>query len=91
MDGRPTTTFLVSTAPDGTRGFMLKSPVLPRDLPLFSDDLDLLSEVLDDVCKDRRLERNTSAAEAIGALLIQLYRQGVKDQRKLAALAKAYL
>ncbi|OWV98569.1 hypothetical protein ATY81_18260 [Rhizobium sp. R72] len=70
---------------------MLKSPVLPRDLPLFSDDLDLLSEVLDDVCTDRGLARNTSAAETIGALLIQLYRQGVRDQGKLAALAKAYL
>ncbi|EJL50366.1 MULTISPECIES: hypothetical protein [unclassified Rhizobium] len=70
---------------------MLKSPVLPRDLPLFSDDLDLLSGVLDDVCKDRGLERNTSAAETIGALLIQLYRQGVRDQGKLSALAKAYL
>jgi len=60
-------------------------------LPLFSDDLDLLSDVLDDVCKARGLGRNTSAAEAIAALLIQLYRQGVKDHIKLAALAKAYL
>lgn len=82
---------LVLIAPDGTCGVMLKSPVLPRDLPLFSDDLDLLSGVLDDVCKDRGLERNTSAAETIGALLIQLYRQGVRDQGKLSALAKAYL
>jgi hypothetical protein len=70
---------------------MLKSPVLPRDLPLFSDDLDLLSEVLDDVCRDRGLARDTQAAEVIGALLIQLYRQGVRDKGKLAALARAYL
>ncbi|KQV81997.1 hypothetical protein [Rhizobium sp. Root1220] len=70
---------------------MLKSPILPRDLPLFSDDLDLLCEVLDDVCKIRDLPRNTPEAQQIGALIIQLYRQGVKDRAKLASLAKAYL
>lgn len=60
-------------------------------MPLFSDDLDLLSEVLGDVCENRGLHRNTPEAERIGALIIQLYRQGVKDGSKLAALAKAYL
>jgi hypothetical protein len=70
---------------------MLRSPIFPRDLPLFSEDLDLLSDVLEDVCEKRGLARNAPQAERIAALLIQLYRQGVKDQTKLAALAKAYL
>ncbi len=29
-------------------------------------------------------------AERLGALIIQLYRQGVKDDAKLLALARAY-
>jgi hypothetical protein len=70
---------------------MLRSPIFPRDLPLFSEDLDLLSDVLEDVCEKRGLARKAPQAERIAALLIQLYRQGVKDQTKLAALAKAYL
>ncbi|MDM9619822.1 hypothetical protein A6U87_05200 [Rhizobium sp. AC44/96] len=70
---------------------MLKSPIFPRDLPLFSEDLNLLSGVLDDVCENRGISRNTAEAEHIGALIIQLYRQGVKDPAKLAALGKAYL
>jgi nucleoside 2-deoxyribosyltransferase len=70
---------------------MLRSPIFPRDLPLFSEDLDLLSDVLVDVCEKRGFARNAPQAEQIAALLIQLYRQGVKDQTKLAALARAYL
>jgi hypothetical protein len=53
--------------------------------------LDLLSDVLVDVCEKRGFARSAPQAEQIAALLIQLYRQGVKDQTKLAALARAYL
>ncbi len=70
---------------------MLKTPILPRDMPLFSDDLDLLSGVLGDVCDKRGLKRDTPEAERIGSLIIQLYKQGVRDSGKLADLAKAYL
>jgi hypothetical protein len=70
---------------------MLKSPIHPRDLPLFSGDLDLLERVLDDVCVHRQIERRGVQAERVGSLIIQLYRQGVKEETKLLALAKAYL
>lgn len=70
---------------------MLNSSIRPSDMPLFSDDLDLLSQVLDTVCEDRGLSRKTPEAERIGAAIIQLYRQGVKDSMKLKALARAYL
>ncbi|SCW28436.1 hypothetical protein SAMN02927900_00133 [Rhizobium mongolense subsp. loessense] len=76
--------------PHGKCGSMLDTPFHPRDLPLFSEDLDVISGVLDVVCKARGLSRNTPEAEHLGALIIQLYRQGAKDSTKLAALAKAY-
>jgi hypothetical protein len=75
----------------GTCGSMLGSPIHPRDLPLFSDDLDLLANVLDTICEERGVSRKTPEAERLGAAIIQLYRQGVKDRNKLTALAKAYL
>ena len=70
---------------------MLRSPIFPRDLPLFSEDLDILSDVLDDVCRHRQIARSSPRAEQIASRLIELYRQGVKDPKTLAALAKAYL
>ncbi|MGO8112711.1 hypothetical protein [Rhizobium leguminosarum] len=45
-------------------------------MPLFSEDLDLLSQVLEKVCDERGLSRTTPEAERIGAVIIQLYRQG---------------
>ncbi|ARQ09665.1 hypothetical protein NXC12_CH01600 [Rhizobium etli] len=75
----------------GKCGVMLRSSIHPHDLPLFSEDLDLLSQVLDKVCDERGLVRTAPEAERIGAVIIQLYRQGVRDGGKLAALAKTYL
>ena len=75
----------------GNCDVMLRSSIHPHDLPLFSEDLDLLSQVLDKVCDERGLNRTTPEAERIGAVIIQLYRQGVKDGGKLADLAKTYL
>jgi hypothetical protein len=69
---------------------MLNSSIRPSDMPVFSEDLDLLSNILATVCEDRGLARNTPEAERIGAAIIQLYRQGVKDGVKLKALARAY-
>jgi hypothetical protein len=70
---------------------MLETSIHPQDLPLFSDDLDRLEKVLDTVCKDRGIDHRGPEAERLGALIIQLYRQGVKDDAKLIALARAYL
>jgi hypothetical protein len=70
---------------------MLRSSIHPHDLPLFSEDLDLLSQVLDKVCVERGLVRTAPEAERIGAVIIQLYRQGVRDSGKLADLARTYL
>ena len=39
----------------------------------------------------RGVLKTTPEAERIGAVIIQLYRQGVKDSGKLADLAKTYL
>lgn len=70
---------------------MLKSSIHPQDLPLFSDDLDLMDKVLDAACLDRGIPRRSVEAERLGAVIIQLYRHGVKEDAKLLALAKAYL
>ncbi|ENN85883.1 hypothetical protein RHSP_17663 [Rhizobium freirei PRF 81] len=69
---------------------MLETPIHPRDLPLFSEDLDRLEKVLDTVCQDRGINLRSQQAERLGALIIQVYRQGVKDDAKLLALARAY-
>lgn len=76
---------------DGRGSAMLETSIHPQDLPLFSDDLDRLEKVLDAVCKDRGIDHRGPEAERLGALIIQLYRQGVKDDAKLIALARAYL
>jgi hypothetical protein len=76
--------------PGRTDRVMLRSPILPRDMPLFPADLDLLANVLNDLCQLRGLSRNTPQGEQIAAHLIELFRQGVKDQQKLYALANAY-
>jgi hypothetical protein len=70
---------------------MLKSSIHPQDLPLFSDDLDIMDKVLAAACEDRGIQRQSPEAERLGAVIIQLYRQGVKEDSKLLALAKAYL
>jgi hypothetical protein len=70
---------------------MLKSSIHPQDLPLFSDDLDVLDSVLAAACEDRGIDRRGPEAERLGAVIIQLYRHGVKEDDKLLALAKAYL
>ena len=70
---------------------MLKSAIHPQDLPLFSDDLDIMDKVLAAACEDRGIARRGPEAERLGAVIIQLYRQGVKEDTKLLALAKAYL
>lgn len=70
---------------------MLKSSIHPQDLPLFSDDLDVLDSVLAAACEDRGIDRRGPEAERLGAVIIQLYRHGVKEDEKLLALAKAYL
>ncbi|UWU22254.1 hypothetical protein N2601_04550 [Rhizobium sp. CB3060] len=70
---------------------MLETSIHPQDLPLFSDDLDRLEKVLDAVCMDRGISPRSQEGERLGALMIQLYRQGVKEHAKLLALAKAYL
>lgn len=70
---------------------MLDTPIHPRDLPLFSDDLDVISHALDEICEDRGVNRRSQEAERLAAAMIQLYRQGVRDGSRLAALTKAYL
>jgi hypothetical protein len=70
---------------------MLKSSVHPQDLPLFSEDIELLSQVLSQICDDSGNAPRTPEADRIGAAIIQLYKQGVKDSGKLTILAKTYL
>jgi hypothetical protein len=47
--------------------------------------------VLAAACKERGIARKGPEAERLGAVIIQLYRHGVKEDAKLLALAKAYL
>jgi hypothetical protein len=50
-----------------------------------------MDKVLDAACEDRGIPRRSREAERLGAVIIQLYRQGVKEDSKLLAFAKAYL
>lgn len=58
-----------------------------RDEPLSSADLDICRRVLEAVCADLDIERSSERAETIGALIIELYRQGVHDEHQLRLMA----
>jgi len=58
-----------------------------RDEPLASEDLDVCRRVHEALCSGLNIDRSSEAADRLGALIIELYRQGVHDESQLRLLA----
>ncbi|MBY5894157.1 hypothetical protein [Rhizobium ruizarguesonis] len=58
-----------------------------RDEPLASEDLDVCRCVHEALCSELKIERLGKDADRLGALIIELYRQGVHDESQLRLLA----
>jgi hypothetical protein len=58
-----------------------------RDEPLASADLDLCRRVHEALCTERNIDRTGKEADRLGALIIELYRQGVHEESQLRLLA----
>ena len=58
-----------------------------RDEPLASEDLDVCRRVHEALCGELQIDRSGQEATHLGALIIELYRQGVHDENQLRLLA----
>lgn len=58
-----------------------------RDEPLASEDLDVCRRVHEALCSELKIDRSSKEADRLGALIIELYRQGVHDESQLRLLA----
>ena len=58
-----------------------------RDEPLVSEDLDVCRRVHEALCSELQIDRSGEQAARLGALIIELYRQGVHDENQLRLLA----
>ncbi|ARM88908.1 hypothetical protein RHEC894_CH02620 [Rhizobium sp. CIAT894] len=58
-----------------------------RDEPLASEDLDVCRRVHEALCNGLDIDRSGAEANRLGALIIELYRQGVHDESQLRLLA----
>ncbi|RFB93603.1 hypothetical protein B5K11_13880 [Rhizobium leguminosarum bv. trifolii] len=58
-----------------------------RDEPLASEDLDVCRRVHEALCHELQIDRSGEKAARLGALIIELYRQGVHDETQLRLLA----
>jgi hypothetical protein len=55
--------------------------------PLASEDLDVCRRVHEALCSGSKIDRSSKEADRLGALIIELYRQGVHDESQLRLLA----
>ena len=58
-----------------------------RDEPLASEDLAVCRRVHEALCRGLNIDRSGEEADRLGALIIELYRQGVHDETQLRLLA----
>jgi hypothetical protein len=58
-----------------------------RDEPLASEDLAVCRRVHEALCSGLDIDRPSEEADRLGALIIELYRQGVHDETQLRLLA----
>ncbi|ANL28421.1 hypothetical protein AMC90_CH02613 [Rhizobium phaseoli] len=58
-----------------------------RDEPLASEDLAVCRRVHEALCSGLNIDRSGEEADRLGALIIELYRQGVHDETQLRLLA----
>jgi len=62
-----------------------------RDQPLTSEDLAICNTVFDDLRGRHRIKDDKVGASRLAAIIIELYRQGVREPAQLALLAGATL
>ena len=62
-----------------------------RDEPLTSADLSVCNDVLKILCRQHAIEKDQGAVTRLAAIIIELYRQGVRDSEQLRLLAEATL
>lgn len=65
---------------------MIRRYLSKHDYPLDSLDLNLCQRAFDDLLVELKLEKDSEEAERVAAMVIELYRQGIHDERQLAIL-----
>ncbi|PKA44717.1 hypothetical protein N2599_20785 (plasmid) [Rhizobium sullae] len=60
-----------------------------RDVPLTSEDLAICDMVLDELCAEFQLANGGSVVDHLASIIIELYRQGVREPEQLKLLAGA--
>ncbi|HEX8044810.1 hypothetical protein [Rhizobium sp.] len=65
---------------------MIRRYLSKHDHPLDSLDLDLCQRAFDALLVELKLARDSEEAERVAAMIIELYRQGIHDERQLAIL-----
>ncbi|TCU20275.1 hypothetical protein [Rhizobium sullae] len=60
-----------------------------RDVPLTSEDLAICDMVLDELCAEFQLANDRSVVDHLASIIIELYRQGVREPEQLTLLAGA--
>lgn len=66
---------------------MIRRYLSKHDHPLDSLDLDLCQRAFDALLVELNIRRDSEEAEHAAAMIIELYRQGIHDERQLAILA----
>jgi hypothetical protein len=59
------------------------------DVPLNSQDLAICQKVLETLCADLRVDRESDEGRRIGVIAIQLVQQGVRDEDDLLVMVRA--
>ncbi len=57
-----------------------------RDEPLHSKDLSVCHRVLDHIRNEQGIEASSDESERIASIIIEFYRQGVRDEKQLRTL-----
>ncbi|OWV91607.1 hypothetical protein ATY81_20040 [Rhizobium sp. R72] len=57
-----------------------------RDEPLHSTDLSVCHRVLDHIRNEQEIDASSDESERIASIIIEFYRQGVRDEKQLRAL-----
>jgi hypothetical protein len=57
-----------------------------HDEPLTPEDLNFCKSVFDEICAAQSIDPNSDRAGDTGALIIELYRQGIRDHKQLAVM-----
>ncbi len=57
-----------------------------HDQPLSPEDLNFCKATFDQICLEQGVDPETDEASDLAALVIELYRQGVRDHDQLAAM-----